>query len=89
MSAPLSQTFPCSWLVDTRQYDEDGASIIVECDAQATETERGWTCTNGHSHVHSEYRTAEGWDYASDPGEAAQLTKYGTFPVLMDGTGPF
>ena len=81
--------FVCGWLVDTGQYTEDGEQVIVECDGIATGDDRGWACAKGHSHVYAEYRAAEGWDYASDPGEAAQLTQYGTFPVLMDGTGPF
>lgn len=85
----VTDTFTCEWLVATGKYNEDGESIIVECGAQARSTERGWSCVSGHSHVYPEYRAAEGWDYATDRGEADQLTKHGTFPFLMDGTGPF
>lgn len=76
---------PCSWLV--QDYGEDGP-CVRECGADATVTERGFTCTAGHSHVDAEYREREGWDYAHDPQEARQLMKAGVFPMTMDGTGP-
>jgi hypothetical protein len=82
-------TFTCEWLIDTGQLTEDAEPIILECGAPARGDDHGWACDAGHSHVYAERRYAEGWDYASDPGEAAQLIQYGTFPVLMDGTGPF
>lgn len=77
--------YPCHWLIEIDT--EDGPSV-VECGAPATETERGFTCEAGHSHVYCEIRSREGWDYASDPQEAKLLMKAGTFPMTMDGTGP-
>jgi hypothetical protein len=77
--------YPCYWLIEVDT--EDGPSV-VECGAWAIETNRGFTCEAGHSHVNCEIRAREGWDYASDPFEARNLMKYGTFPMTMDGTGP-
>jgi hypothetical protein len=79
-----TETWPCGWLMYAGR-DEDGELVVVECGAVATENSRGWTCTNGHEHVTAEARYREGWDYASDAGEAAQLRKYGTDVVAMDG----
>lgn len=77
--------YPCTWLV---QIDTEDGPATVDCGAWATETDRGFTCEAGHSHVRAEICDREGWAYASDPLEAKQLAKYGVFPMLMDGTGP-
>lgn len=80
---------PCEWLVKRTHsyYDEeygwcggeDGPSI-EDCGAEAIYDDRGFACAAGHSHVNSEIRYAEGWDYAEDAEEASQLTRYGTEP---------
>jgi hypothetical protein len=45
----------------------------------------GYDCELGHEHTYEQARQAQGWDYASDAGEAALLAKYGTEPREMDG----
>lgn len=75
---------PCTWLIDTLQYDEDGQKIIRDCGHPAWSDERGWRCAAGHEHVYGEVRATEGWDYADDD-EAAALAANGVVPVQMDG----
>lgn len=79
----------CGWLVLRTYYDFDDAAQQheEECGAPAIETERGFSCASGHSHVNAEYRDREGWDYADGPGEAYVLAYFGTVPVRMDGSG--
>jgi hypothetical protein len=78
-------TFPCPWLVD-RGYNEDGESVITECEALAWGSDRGFECEAGHGHVYAEVRVREGWEYAEDRDEAAALAKVGVMPVQMDGS---
>lgn len=90
---------PCTWLVE-RTYTfvdeetgewwggEDGPTI-EDCGAEAIYTDRGFECAAGHSHVTAEIRFAEGWDYAEDAMEAAQLSKYGTEPRDLVTGGAF
>jgi hypothetical protein len=73
----------CGWVYQNG-YDEDGPAYR-SCVGIVTETPRGWECSNGHEHVTAEVRYAEGWDYASDELEAAQLRKYGVQAVAMLG----
>jgi hypothetical protein len=82
---PAGDTWVCGWLIEAGRHPEDGETIIRECQARAFATDTGWACEAGHEHVTAEVRVREGWDYASDEGEAAQLAKYGTEPVQMDG----
>lgn len=80
----------CNWLVLERGYDFDHQPVDreVECGMPSVETDRGFRCLAGHSHVTAEYRSREGWDYAEDAEEAYVLAYYGTDPVRMDGSGP-
>jgi hypothetical protein len=75
----------CHWLVE--EFTEDGVRH-VDCGANAVYTQRGWRCTQGHSHVYSEFRAKEGWDYSDGPHDAKNLARFGIFPMTMDGTGP-
>lgn len=79
----------CGWLVERRRYDFDGIEerYETECGATAIFTDEGWSCAAGHSHVYSEVRHQQGWDYAHDDEEAYLLAYYGTTPVRMDGSG--
>ena len=77
--------FHCHWLIEVPT--EDGVAQ-VECGAWATETERGFTCIAGHSHVNAETCWREGWGYAQDPQEAKNMMMAGVFPMTMDGKGP-
>lgn len=77
--------YPCTWTVEIDTEDGPG---YVDCGAWAIETDRGFTCAAGHSHVRCEIRAQEGWEYADGVPEARNLMKYGIFPVLMNGTGP-
>lgn len=91
---------PCDWLVERSIYaiypdvepaelaDYDEGPQVVPCGAASWADERGWYCEDGHSHIWSEVRHAEGWEYAADPLEAKLLASAGVFPMTMDGTGP-
>lgn len=86
----VNQVKACYGLVALCGWQSQGAWIedfyeIIECDGIITENERGWSCSYGHEHVTAEVRYAEGWDYASDEQEAAQLRKYGVDAVAMNG----
>lgn len=75
----------CSWAV---QHIVEGEPYIVDCEAPSVETERGFRCIAGHSHVHAQFCAQEGWDYADGPFEAKDMMKAGVFPMAMDGSGP-
>lgn len=75
---------PCTWMIATGRYSEDGAEIIRDCGHPSWCDERGWRCAAGHEHVRAEIRADEGWDYA-DADEAAALAAAGVRPVHMDG----
>lgn len=77
--------FECVWLV--QEYGEDGP-YERECGALAIETDRGFACVAGHSHVYADVRAREGWTYAEDPFEAKSLMRAGIFPMAFDGSGP-
>lgn len=91
----------CSWLVpdpgqwieyesdDGEWYGEWTEPGVRECGAKVTVTDRGYSCDNGHSHVYAEVRYTEGWDYAEDDGDAANLTKAGTEPRDLVTGGPY
>lgn len=79
------EVVPCTWLIDTLQYTEDGEKVIVECGAGAWDSDRAWQCERGHEHVHAEARFDEGWDYASDEEEAGVRASYGHESRLPDG----
>ena len=85
------ESFTCTWLyertdlIGDEEYGWEPYTRIVECGAVAWPTQRGWTCEAGHEHVTAEVRMTEGWDYASDPGEAEQLRRYGVDAVSMRG----
>jgi hypothetical protein len=66
----VEDVFACSWLVDGG-YTEDGDAIIVECEAAAIGTARGFECAAGHSHVNASVRFDEGWDYVDSDEQAA------------------
>ncbi len=76
--------FACPWLVQ-RGWDEDGQQVIAECGAAAWEHPRGFACEAGHEHIDAQTRAAEGWEYAEDAGEAANLVKAGVQPYDMQG----
>lgn len=79
-------TFRCDWLVQLPgQEYTDFEPIIRECGSTAITDERGFHCEAGHEHVEAEVRLAEGWDYASDEGEAAVRASYGHESRLPDG----
>lgn len=80
-----AQLFDCGWLVDTREYDEDGGQIIVECGADAWQTDRGWECANGHSHVYAEVAYQEGWAYVTEDEADGYAKDTLRTPVLMNG----
>lgn len=82
---PDAQVLPCFWLIE---HYYEGEPFIVECGAPSVETERGFQCVAGHSHVNMEFRRREGWDYAEDPQEARLLIRADVFPMRMDGKGP-
>lgn len=86
--------FTCHWLVEIPfrwvTDEETGEVFDVEahtrdCGAEAIATERGWTCAAGHEHVTAEARRNEGWDYAEEYGEAADLALAGVEPRTMSG----
>lgn len=74
--------FDCGWLV--LQHTEDGP-VEVECGAPAIQTDRGWSCQRGHSHVYAEVSHREGWGYAEDGFEAWNLESRGVVAMQMDG----
>lgn len=76
--------WPCPWLI-ARGRDEDGSPVITECGARARPTDTGWRCEAGHEHVEAEARSAQGWDYAADEGEAAGIACAGVEPRDMSG----
>lgn len=71
---------PCDDLVQI--LGEDGP-MIIECGEEATWTDRGFTCSGGHSHVLCDVRRAEGWEYAEDAYDAAVIGKGGRDFVPM------
>jgi len=90
--------FLCTWMVEHRTqcrvpldqdcgWCEDGGRNVEDCGAVAwpTHNGRGFACGRGHSHVAAEVRAEEGWDYAEDADEAAQLARAGVRPVDMEG----
>lgn len=80
------RAFTCDWLVELWLPTDDGpARVIEECGATAVTDERGFHCEAGHDHVDLHVRLAEGWDYASDAGEAALRASYGHESRLPDG----
>jgi len=78
----------CTWMIQDG-VNEDGEAVIVDCGYPTTYDARGWRCEAGHEHVRDEVRHGEGWDYASDEGEAELLAKYGTEPRDMATGGAF
>lgn len=72
-----AETFPCPDLVDTRSYDEDGQRIILPCDGLSWEIDGGTRCEHGHEYIDAQTRHKQGWDYAGDAEEAANLRRYG------------
>ena len=74
--------FACHWMV--QDYNEDGV-FHRDCGAEATATDRGWTCAAGHQPVTAEARHAEGWDYAEEYGEALAMARTGIEPLTMSG----
>jgi hypothetical protein len=78
--------WPCSWLLEGR-YD-DGSVFYYECGAPTRYTgNRGsYECTRKHDHTPVEVRDEQGWDYAEDAQEAAQLAHAGVRPVPMSAT---
>lgn len=83
----------CTWLVErwfhSGDPDDGGYQAVVDCGAEAIFTDRGFECAAGHSHVVAEVRSAEGWDYAEDHGEAEILAKWGTEPRDLATGGAF
>jgi hypothetical protein len=84
------QAGPCSWQSYARDRwgyltDEDGARIVLNCDALAWDNGRAFVCEAGHEHVWAQNRADEGWEYAEDADEARTLAKAGVMPVGMDG----
>lgn len=69
-------------------YDEDGPTA-VECGAPLHHTQRGYHCDRGHSYTYSSVRHAEGWDYADDAAEAAQLAQAGVIGVQPSDSRPW
>jgi hypothetical protein len=86
------ETFACTRLIERTNLIEapegetwEPYTSIVECGALAWPTDRGWECDAGHDHVDAQTRQQEGWDYAHDGQEAAQLRKQGVGAVAMNG----
>ena len=87
--------FTCHWLIEAPGHyvvvDEETGEAdwieggVVDCNAEAIATERGWTCAAGHEHVTMQARHAEGWDYAHDAEEAKRLAVAGVDAVDMQG----
>jgi hypothetical protein len=77
------RVWPCSWLLEGR-YD-DGSVFTYECRAPTRYTDErdSYACTRGHDHTPAEVRVEQGWDYAEDAQEAAQLARAGVRPVPM------
>lgn len=74
---------PCTWLIETTT--EEGFPSARECGHPMWQTARGSTCAAGHEDVTCEVRAQEGWDYASDTGEAYALAGAGIEPRHTDG----
>jgi hypothetical protein len=83
--------WPCSWMMEvalaTGDPHEPYYQGIIECGAPTylRPDGTGYDCELGHEHTYEQARQTQGWDYASDAGEAALLAKYGTEPREMDG----
>lgn len=75
----------CTWLVETRI---EGELYVSECGAEAWYDSDRFECANGHSHVNTEARLREGWDYAEDAYDAAVISLGGrTYRPMTAATG--
>lgn len=73
-TTPAPRTFPCSWLVEVptaslyppeaEWYPDSAADVytIVECGAEAVETEHGWACDAGHCYRGLEIESRLDWE---------------------------
>lgn len=79
----------CDWLVDTREYDEDGGKIILPCgaDSYPLPGDRGVTCARGHEHIWMEVAAREGLAYVTaDEAPGFMRNNPGMTALLMDGS---
>lgn len=80
----IKDAWPCGW--GMLAQGEDGPyTIFCDAPARARADGTGYDCILGHEHTTAEARRQQGWDYASDLGEAELLAKYGTEPRTMTG----
>ena len=82
-----TDVWPCGWLLEGRHDDGSAYSYPCEAPTRYTGGDDSYECLAGHDFVSQETRTAQGWDYAADEGEAYLLARAGVMPVRMDGTG--
>lgn len=85
----------CDWLVNrvggwvSEEGEYESYDEVAFCGAEAVVDARGFKCAAGHSHVYSDIRFAEGWEYAEDGEEAARLAKAGVQPRDLVSGRPF
>lgn len=68
------RTFACTDLVGER-HPEDAEMRYYPCGATAVTTATGFTCEAGHDYTTPQARADQGWDYATEPGEADALAR--------------
>jgi hypothetical protein len=84
-AAKRDGAWPCSWLIQL--LGEDGY-YTVPCGRPTRYTDKAtgaYECLGGHDFIPAQTRSEEGWEYAEDDDEAAQLAKAGVEPRTLTG----